>query len=195
MSRSKYTKERVENMLAALREYGTDRVAMNAGNISATTYYKWMNDHLEFAEQIHKAKYEYRHTNIDSEMTHRAIVAANDVLVNGRVTVTHIEEREEIMSRYNSEGNLIYTEVRQTKPYLKTVTQPASDALIKALLPPVSVTQAIEFLTKLGYQVIDPNITKEQASQGLTPDSIDLLKTRILGVQAAEVEGEASNET
>ena len=52
---TKYTPERVERILEAIRKGNTRDTAAKLAGVSATQMYEWMNKHPEFAEAIEKA--------------------------------------------------------------------------------------------------------------------------------------------
>jgi hypothetical protein len=75
----RYTPKLIAEIMAALEESGSDRVAYSSVRLSKDSYYQWQKDYPEFADQVRRAKQRYRDRLVVSDrslidMAHKQIV-------------------------------------------------------------------------------------------------------------------------
>jgi len=69
--RGKYTDEwRITAILQAIRSTGQDKAGIEAGDISSSTFYRWMDEKAEFRDKVERARRDWAEKN-DAEIAHR----------------------------------------------------------------------------------------------------------------------------
>ena len=66
-----YTPDRIERICKVIAQGGTDKAAFEAGGISQTQFYEWLNEKPEFAEAVKNARRQFQEWQ-DKEMVKKA---------------------------------------------------------------------------------------------------------------------------
>lgn len=169
MAKSKYTPERVEKILDAIRETGSDRAGWQAGEINKDTFYTWINSYPDFSDEIAHAKQEFRKTCPD-EIKNRAKAALADYLFNG-CTVERESQTESVTVVEDSQGNV--KEVRKESSNNKNIERrpPPQWAIDRVLGKPIALLEAVQLL------LAEKVATQQQAD--IITDGINQIETRL----------------
>lgn len=169
MAKSKYTPDRVERILDAIRETGSDRAGYEAGEIGDTTFYDWQGKYPEFSEGVAHAKQQYRKSCPD-EIKNRAKAALADYLFNG-CTVERESQTESVTIVEDAQGKV--KEVRKEKSTNKNIEKrpPPQWAIDRVLGKPIALLEAMQLL------LIEKVATQEQAD--IVADGISQIEERL----------------
>lgn len=123
--RGKYTDEwRITAILQAIRRTGQDKAGIEAGDISHTTFYRWVDEKSEFREQVERARRDWAEKN-DAEIAHRFREHLLEAM-SGPVEVWETEEVTEL-----PDGQAV------TKKSTKRVKKPPAEWAFQIAAPQV----------------------------------------------------------
>lgn len=141
MAKNKYTSERVEAILEAIRREGSDRAAWEAGSIGKTLFYEWQKKYPEFLNAVAQAKKEFRRS-CPEELKRQARKSLADYIFNGAIEIWESTETIEDASG----------EVKLIKRSIKTVRRGTPQWAIERVLgQPISELESIKSLTESGW--------------------------------------------
>lgn len=169
MAKSKYTPERIEKILSAIRETGSDRAGWQAGEIGERTFYDWLEIHSQFSQQVAYAKQEFRKTCPD-EIKNRAKAALADYLFNG-CTVIRESQSESVTVVEDAQGNI--KEIRKESSNNRNIERrpPPQWAIDRVLGKPIALLEAVQLL------LAEKVATQQQAD--IITDGINQIETRL----------------
>lgn len=193
MAKSKYTKKIVAVIIDAIREFGSDQVAYRMAGIGHSAFYDWKNKYPEFEEAIAQAKEDFRVANTDTELGKAALVAAKNILRDGKTITRTIKRGKRTTYRKDPKtGKMEEAEFVLEEPTTEVVHYPPTEALIK-LHTPLDLGAAQALLEKHGYLVIDPTVAaQEEETGGITDDTYHEITGKILGVETRELDADSS---
>ncbi|MBE9015831.1 hypothetical protein C7Y66_10950 [Chroococcidiopsis sp. CCALA 051] len=172
MAKTKYTPERVEIILAAIRQEGGDRAGWEAGEINENTFYEWLRKHGEFAQGVAQAKQEYQR-NCPTALKRQAKRSLAEYLFQG---TTETWETTEILE--DGCGN-----VKLVKRSTKTVRRgPPQWAIERVLGERMHELECVKVLVESGWL---PESTVEKIATKLK----ELNETARAAIQTASEEG------
>ncbi|NEO43171.1 MAG: hypothetical protein F6K55_03235 [Moorea sp. SIO4A3] len=185
MPTNKFTVKAVLQVLAAVEKYGFKETSAKIVGVDRTTLAAWERKCPEFASAIAEARLRFQRNNIGTELGDAAIEAATDLLRNGKIVKTIICPGTERTTRYDAQGKIIFSEVKEYEETVKETHYPAPEQMLERFLAPYDLNAAIAAVKQAGFYVGDPNaeaIVEEEKTHGITDDSASLLKGKILGV-------------
>lgn len=178
MAKSKYTPERIEKILDAIRETGSDRAGWEAGEISKETFYVWINTYSDFSDGIAHAKSEFR-KSCPEEIKNRAKAALADYLFNG-CTVERESQTETTTIIEDANGKV--KEIRKEKSNNKNIEKrpPPQWAIDRVLGKPIALLEAVQLL------LAEKVATQQQAD--IITDGISQIEERLKGLSQSSSE-------
>ncbi|NEP53456.1 MAG: hypothetical protein F6K65_33535 [Moorea sp. SIO3C2] len=185
MSRRKFTAETVLKILEAIEKYGFKKVGAQIAGVDKATLHSWARKHPIFDEAIKDALLKFQRNTVGTELGDLAIAAAKKMLREGKIVKTTMRPGKQTLNRYSAEGRLLYTEVKEFEETVRITHYPPPDHLIKQIIAPYNLDEAIAMIRAAGYEVIDPNdisVSSDQGS-GITDDTAALIRGKILGVE------------
>lgn len=172
----------VEDILSYLEEFGNNTLVCKFVSISPETLYKWMRKYPDFAEQVRVAKEKFRVNNLDTEMGNLALLAAKEMMQNGKTIKTTTQEKKTIIYRKNPETKKMEkAEIRVELPTTQVKHYPCPEKLIQ-MYSPIDLDEARRLLESHGFLVIDPTIETQDDKSGISEEVYHQITGRILGV-------------
>lgn len=139
MAKSKYTPEIAKTIVDTISQTGSDRAGFKAAGIHEATFYAWKKQFPEFAEEVDKAKAEYR-DSCPPALVRQANKAFADYLY-GRLEISIAT----IQRKQNSDG------VTETVETIRKIRPPVPRWAIERVLgKPLDVLEAIKTLAQAG---------------------------------------------
>ncbi len=177
-----YTEELQTIICDAIAAEGTDQAGFTAGGIGEKTFYTWLNKNEQFRQAVARARTTFSET-CPPKMKVLAKQRMMELLEQGQVIKW---ERTRALTQ---EGDV---RIRVTETTVNIERRPTPAWVLNKILPnPIAdINQAIAMVTAAGYLVIDPTIPpeREQASQGLTDEAANTIKSKLLGITTDETE-------
>jgi hypothetical protein len=148
---SKFTEDRVEQLLQGIRETGSLKAAWKVAGIDKRTYYRWLNTHAPLVAKVADAQDDFQR-GIALEFKEQAWKQLKDYLY-GRAQLVTIQETERTEDILSPEGLKIG--VKTTKETRKTTTTvPCPQWAIERVLgKPLALGDAIAAFIAYGYKV------------------------------------------
>lgn len=190
--RPKYSEQMCQDLCDVVAVTGSNLQAYNHVGIASGTFYKWLNEKSELKEAIEKAHKEYLNSRPVSQI--RKAQQAVQQALDGVVIETEYEESSE-----NAWGPVEKSGKRTVKKgvprwVIEHVLGPPRDefqaliVLVRAGWLPISILKFTddEFSSlKLRFQevftgILPEGIGSSEASQGLSPESAEQIRQRIL---------------
>ena len=173
--KTKYCEDIVQQICNAIALEGRDSSGYEEAGIDSATFYRWMNQYHEFRDRVARARAVHRLTCPESLRLQGKKKLA-EYLFSG-----HVVRREVI----NSEGEVVELKTNFNTPAWA----------IKMVVPPQHLDAAIQVVQEAGYLVIDPlAMKKEGVKRGLTPETMGLIRSEILGIDGVRVTPELAKE-
>ncbi|NER90363.1 hypothetical protein [Moorena sp. SIO3A2] len=169
-----------KDFLNALAVLGRDSDAAKVAGVSETSIYKWRKEHPAFERGYFEAKNEFARSLLGGDLNNSALAVAAKILKKGKTITTTRCGTKTITERFDKNNELIFREVTTTDPIETIRHYEAPESLVKMLLPIEDI--AIEFLESRGLKVYDPRMVTESKPKGLSPETINLMKTQMFGL-------------
>jgi hypothetical protein len=168
----KYSQERIDNMLEAIAQHGTNRAGYEALGVSKDTFYRLKKDDPDFCESVAEAKRTFR-SNLSEETRDSARQTIHDLILYGNIEEWHKEKLN-----YNDKGELLGKEI--TKTHVKRLPPPWAYEVV--LGKPQSELDSLKNLAEAGW------ISDEVVSQALARlESFEGDMKRIVGGKDEQV--------
>lgn len=142
---------------------GSDKKAYETAKICNKTFYEWMNNDPNFRHMVEEARRIYSNTNSEA-LEAKAVQRLAENLESGRVT-----------KRFRTNNQGLEEQV--------IINHGTDIAAIQMALANRQINTAIQTLTNYGYLVIDPTQQASESTGGLTDETIDMIKAKILGIE------------
>ena len=155
----KYSQERIDKMLEAIAQHGTNRAGYEALGVSKDTFYRLKKDNPDFCESVAEAKRNFR-SNLSEETRDTARQTIHDLILYGNIEEWHKEKLN-----YNDKGELLGKEV--TKTYVKRLPPPWAYELV--LGKPQSELDSLKNLAEAGWisdEVVSQALAKLESFEG-----------------------------
>ena len=168
----KYSQKRIEEMLEAIAQHGTNRAGYEALGVSKDTFYRLKKQNPDFCESVAEAKRTFR-SNLSEETRDSARQTIHDLILHGNIEEWHKEKLN-----YNDKGELLGKEI--TKTHVKRLPPPWAYELV--LGKPQSELDSLKNLAEAGW------ISDEVVSQALARlESFEGDMKRIVGEKDEQI--------
>jgi hypothetical protein len=155
----KYSQERIDNMLEAIAQHGTNRAGYEALGVSKDTFYRLKKDDPDFCESVAEAKRTFR-SNLSEETRDSARQTIHDLILYGNIEEWHKEKLN-----YNDKGELLGKEI--TKTHVKRLPPPWAYEVV--LGKPQSELDSLKNLAEAGWisdEVVSQALAKLESFEG-----------------------------
>jgi hypothetical protein len=110
------------------------------------------------------------------------------VLANGKIrTSKKTKTTKKLIYSVNKDGDFVVSGKEITfQEETADFNDGVSDVVLRLIFESISTENAIKKLEALGYLVIDPTQTKSDSSLGLSDTTVNIIKSKILGIDNNE---------
>jgi hypothetical protein len=111
-----------------------------------------------------------------------------NVLANGKIrTSKKTKTTKKLIYSVNKDGDFVVSGKEITfQEETADFNDGVSDVVLRLIFESISTENAIKKLEALGYLVIDPTQTKSDSSLGLSDTTVNIIKSKILGIDNNE---------